>query len=429
MRKGRLAVPQRKSGQQVVEGVGVRVLGTKTQGFAATEDISPHAVSAAAAEAARQGKQDENVQRALPMGSPRLHWVTPDDPFDGVASSGKSTVVHRAVEAAFSLDSRVQQVAVAYHGQRRRVAVATSAGQLGATASSGLALRVAVTLATEAGPISAYAMGGAAGGFDDFFMHQPEHLAREAVERAGRLTEARPLAAATMPVVLAAGWCGVWLHEAVGHLLEADTVASGGSPFAGCLGQANAAPNITLVDDATYEGGRGTYAFDDEGTPARRTTLIDAGRLQAYLTDRRTAEALGMATTGNARRQDYRHAPLPRMTNLVLLPGDASREALIADVDEGLYVTAVGQGMVQPGGRFAFEVLEGYHIEGGRLGRPVTGVRLVGSGPEVLRAIKGVGRDLEIDTGRGLCKKGGQVVPVSVGTPTVLVHSLRVEPL
>lgn len=404
-------------------------MGKKRVGFATTDTLSPSSIVAAAEAAAAPLGYDGAAGTAASLSTPSFSPALPADAPDAIAASEKAALVRAAADAAFSLDARIRRVEVAYHDRVRRIAVATSEGALRAEASMLLGLRVAVTLAGNGDAVTTHAVAGGADSFGHFFAHPPEEVAREAVERACRLAEARPLAAGTMPVVLAGGWGGVWLHEAVGHLLEADVVAAGDSPFAGCLGRPVAAPVITLADDATLGDGRGSYAFDDEGTPSGRTTLIENGVLRGFLTDRRTAREGGLPRTGNARRQDYRHAPLPRMTNLLLLGGNADPADLIADVDDGLYVTVVGHGVVRPGQGFAFDVLEGYRIEQGRLTAPVTGVRLAGEGPKVLGDIVGIGRDVQIDTARGLCEKAGQVVPVSVGMPTVLIRALEVEAL
>ncbi len=428
VRRGVVASPVQEHERHRVEGVGIRVLGDEKVGFAATDDLAIEALGAAAGEAAQLGRAGPS-RKALPITTESIHLDLPPDAPDAIAESEKTALMQAAAGAAFSLDDRVRSVSVAYHDRVRRVVVATSDGVLRAAASMMLGLRLDVTLATDEGPVTAYAVSGGACGFGYFFDHPSEHLAREAVERARRRIGAQPPPAGTMPVVLAAGWNGVWLHEAAGHFLEADLVASGGSPWAGCLGRAVAAEAVTLIDDATLAGGRGTHAFDDEATPAARTTLLENGVLRGFLTDRCTAEALALPRTGNARRQDYRHVPLPRMTNLLLLPGDTDTASLIAGVDDGLFVQAVGQGMAQPGGGFAFDVLEGCRIERGRLGAPVAGGRIIGAGPDVLNAVIGVGRDLQVDTARGVCKKAGQVVPVSVGMPAVLIGAMEVERL
>ena len=427
VRRRAIAPPVQEHERRLVEGIGIQVLGDKKVGFAATDDLAAEALGATADAAAAQRGRTGPLRRAQPITTPSIHLDVPADAPDAIAASEKTALMQAAADAAFSLDDRVRSVAMAYHDRVRRILVATADGVLRAAASMMLGLRLEVTLATADGPVTAYAVAGGACGFGHFFDHPPENLARAAVERARRRIGAKPTPVGVMPVVLAGGWGGVWLHEAVGHFLEADAVAAGASPFAGCLGRPVAAPTITLVDDATLAGGRGSHRFDDEAAPAARTTLIEAGVLRSVLTDRRTAAALALPRTGSARRQDYRHAPLPRMTNLLLLPGETDPADLIADVADGLYVEVVGHGVAQPGGGFSFDVLEGYRVERGRLGAPVAGARLVGAGPDVLRAVVGVGRNLQVETARGVCKKAGQVVPVSVGMPTVLVGAMAVE--
>ncbi len=421
--------PFQETDRRIVEGLGLRVLGEQHVGVATTEALSSSALVAAAEDAAAQLGHEGAARTARPLTRRSMHLAVPADAPDTIAASEKDALVRAAADAAFSLDARIRRVEVAYHDRVRRIAVATSEGALRAEASTMVGLRVDVTLAADGSLTTAHAVAGGAYGFGHFFEHPPEEVAREAVERACRLAGARPIRSGTRPVVLAGGWGGVWLHEAVGHLLEADVVAAGNSPFDGYLGRPVAAPTLTLVDDATWPGGRGSYAFDDEATPSGRTTLIENGVLRGFLTDRCFAYKLGLPHTGNARRQDYRHAPSPRMTNLLLLGGDTDPTDLIADVDDGLYVSVVGHGVVQPGQGFACDVLEGYRIERGRLTAPVTGARLVGLGPEVLGDIVGIGKDVQVDTARGLCQKAGQVVPVSVGMPTVLIRAMEVEGL
>jgi TldD protein len=235
-----------------------------------------------------------------------------------------------------------------------------------------------------------------------------------------------------MPVVLAGGWGGVWLHEVVGHLLEADVAADCSAP--GALGAERiglrvANDSINVFDDATLDAARGTARVDDEGTPTRRNTLIEEGILTSLLTDRATACRLGLPETGNGRRQDYRHEPLPRMSNLLLEAGDADPESLVNEARTGIFVKMIGNGAVVPEeDSFSFEILEGYAIESGRIGRPVRG-RLSGRPSEMLTRIRGIANDFQYDAGRGICSKNGQVVPVSVGMPTVLIDMMTVNPL
>ena len=230
-----------------------------------------------------------------------------------------------------------------------------------------------------------------------------------------------------MPVVLGAGWGGVWLHEGIGHLLEADVAAAQG--WLDRRGERVASPAVNLVDDPTLAVGRGALRADDEAAPAQRTTLIENGMLCGFLTDRRTADRHDLPRTGHGRRQDYRHAPLPRMTNLILQPGEVRPDDLVADVADGLFVTAVGQGHTDPAsGRYAVAVRAGRRIENGRLTMPVRDVWLEGDVAAALLQIGGIANDAQLDTARGDCVKGGQHVPVSVGMPTVLLRACAVSP-
>lgn len=422
-----LPSPDRTARRQVMEGAAVRVLGPHLMGFVATDNTAPAALWAAASEAGEQLAVRTSSSRSVPLLTVSQHITLPDDAPDRIRPTEKQALVQAAAEAAWALDARLQRVEVFYHDRVRRVAVATSAGALHAQATMLAGLCVQVTLATDAGPVTAHAVAGGCGGFGLFFEQPAEAVAREAVARAARRVQAPSGPTGAMPVVVGSGWGGVWLHEAVGHMLEADTVTAGASLLGAQIGHAVAGDAITLVDDATQAAGRGTYVFDDEAIPAARTVLIENGILRGILTDSRHARALALPSTGNGRRQDYRHLPLPRMSNLVLEPGPIDPKDLIGDVQDGLYVEAVGQGIVQPGGAFAFDVLDGRRIENGKLTAPVRDVRIVGTGLDTLRAIAGVGNDLHLDTARGLCKKAGQVIPVSVGMPTVLLHTMQVE--
>ena len=357
------------------------------------------------------------------------HLNLPADAPEAITDGEKEALLQEAADAALALDERVQEVNASYQDRTRRALVATSDGLLRAQASVLVGLRIAVTLKGQARTITTHAMTGGAVGFGHFFQHRPQEVARQAVEQAQRLMTAQPVQAGSMPVVLAEGWGGVWLHEAVGHWLEADTIANGTSPFMGKVGQRIAPAGVHLVDDATLLGGRGTYACDDEGVLAQRTTLVEDGVLHNVLTDRRHAHQMNRPATGNGRRQDYRYPPLPRMTNLLLLGGDADLDDLLAEVKDGLYVTAIGHGRVQPGEGLAFDVLAGYRIEHGRLTTPVTDVRILAKESDVLQDIVGIGRTLNVDHARGICKKAGQVVPVSVGMPPVLIRGVQVAPL
>jgi TldD protein len=239
--------------------------------------------------------------------------------------------------------------------------------------------------------------------------------------------EADAAPAGTMTVVLGPGWPGVLLHEAVGHGLEGDFNRKGTSAFAGRLGQRVAAPGVTVVDDGTLAGRRGSLNVDDEGIQSQCTVLIEDGILCGFMQDRLNARLMGVATTGNGRRESYAHLPMPRMTNTYMRPGTLDPREIVASVPKGLYAVNFGGGQVDiTSGKFVFSASEAYLIENGRVTRPVKGATLIGNGPEVLNRVSMIGNDLRLDQGVGTCGKEGQSVPVGVGQPTLRIDGLTV---
>ncbi len=233
--------------------------------------------------------------------------------------------------------------------------------------------------------------------------------------------------AGEMQVVLGPGWPGVLLHEAIGHGLEGDFNRKGTSAFSGRIGERVAAPGVTVVDDGAIAERRGSLTIDDEGTPTRRTCLIEDGILKGYLQDRLNARLMGMEPTGNGRRESFAHAPMPRMTNTFMLAGKDDPQELVSRVKDGIYAKSFGGGQVDiTSGKFVFSCTEAYRIRGGRIAEPVKGATLIGDGPTVLTKVKGIGKDLQLDEGVGVCGKGGQTVPAGVGQPTLLIDGLTV---
>jgi TldD protein len=230
-----------------------------------------------------------------------------------------------------------------------------------------------------------------------------------------------------MTVVLGPGWPGVLLHEAVGHGLEGDFNRKGSSTFSGRIGERVASPLCTVVDDGTIPNRRGSLTIDDEGTPTQRTVLIENGILKGYLQDKLNAKLMGVAPTGNGRRESFSHIPMPRMTNTFMLPGPHAPEEIIASVEKGLYAVNFGGGSVDiTSGKFVFSANEAYLIENGKITRPVKGATLIGNGPDVMNKVVMVGNDLALDSGIGTCGKEGQSVPVGVGQPTLRVDNITV---
>jgi TldD protein len=236
-----------------------------------------------------------------------------------------------------------------------------------------------------------------------------------------------PAPAGEMQVVLGPGWPGILLHEAIGHGLEGDFNRKRTSAFSGLMGQRIASPGVTVVDDGTIADRRGSLTIDDEGTATGRTVLIEDGRLTGYMQDRQNARLMGMAPTGNGRRQSFAHHPMPRMTNTVMLPGGHTRDEILASVKRGLYAVNFGGGQVDiTSGKFVFSASEAYLVEDGRIGPPVKGAMLIGNGPDALTKVAMIGDDTALDPGVGTCGKDGQGVPVGVGQPTLLIEGLTV---
>lgn len=350
---------------------------------------------------------------------------TLDLPADHAAETSleeKRHFLRDAADAALSLEPSLDDLDVSFQGVVRCVAIWASDIQPTVSATSHVGIRVSATK----GGIGTHAVGGAPGGVGHFLQETPESLARSCITRLRALAD-RPTGreiAGEMPVILEGGWGGVWLHEAVGHLLEADTE----SPYRE-IGHQIGSPLVTIVDDGCWSGGRGSGEFDDEGMPAERTVLVEDGVLRGLMTDRKTARQKNLPRTANGRRQDFRHPPMPRMTNLMLDNGSSQASDLVKDVEFGLYVRMVGAGEVSPAeDHFQFDVMEGYLVERGEVTSPVAALRISGRPSEVLYRVRGVGDDFMLDPARGTCVKAGQAVPVSVGMPTVLIERLTVAP-
>ena len=239
--------------------------------------------------------------------------------------------------------------------------------------------------------------------------------------------EAEDAPAGVMDVALGPGWPGILLHEAIGHGLEGDFNRKGSSAFTELMGKRIASPGVTVVDDGTIPDRRGSLSIDDEGTPTSRTTLIEDGILVGYMQDRQNARLMGVAPTGNGRRESHAHIPMPRMTNTVMESGDADPASIVADLKDGIYATNFGGGQVDiANGKFVFSCTEAYRVKDGKILNPVKGATLIGDGPSALNQIRAVGNDSEMDPGIGTCGKNGQGVPVGVGQPTLLIGGLTV---
>jgi TldD protein len=339
--------------------------------------------------------------------------------------AGRKAELLRACDArARATGAEVSQARVGYTESRRTVEVYNSEGRAASDDRTRVRLSAQV-VARRNGRVETGTdtHGGHAGW--ELFETDPERVAERAARRALTLLDAVDAPIGRLPVVVGNGFGGVLLHEAVGHGLEADGVQKRASVYAGRLGERVAPDFVTAYDDGSRQGDWGSDGIDDEGTPTRRTTVIEEGRLSSYLYDLLRARRDGVESTGNGRRESFRHVPVPRMTNTFFAPGEATPDELIAGVDRGFYAVSFGGGQVEPAtGDFVFGVSEGYLIEGGRVTAPVRGATLVGNGLEALGAIDGVAGDLEIAT--GYCVKAGQSVPAGVGQPHVRIRELTV---
>ena len=410
------------------QGVGVRAVSGDKTGFAYSDEIVLPALveSARAARAIAHDGGGGKVQ-AWQRREGRDLYATAD-PLDSLGRDERVALLEAVDRHARSLDRRVKEVNVGLSGEYTRVMTVASDGTF--TADVRPLVRLNVSVIVEQNGRREQASAGGGGRYDyRYFLAEDraQGYAREAVRRALVNLESVEAPAGTMTVVLGPGWPGVLLHEAVGHGLEGDFNRKGSSAFAGRIGERVASELCTVVDDGTIPDRRGSLNVDDEGTPTGRTVLIENGVLKGYLQDKLNARLMGVAPTGNGRRESYAHLPMPRMTNTFMLPGPHAPQEIIASVAKGLYAVNFGGGQVDiTSGKFVFSASEAYLIENGEVTRPVKGATLIGNGPDVLTRVSMVGDDLALDTGIGTCGKEGQSVPVGVGQPTLKIDELTV---
>jgi TldD protein len=420
----------KRAGKSVSRGVGVRATSGEKTGFAYSDELTRRDLQIAA-DTARYIANSPRGAASVP--TPRharpAHDLYPTDrALAEVAMGDRVTLLNEIDAEARRYDPRIKNVMASYNVEYKRVVVATSQGLLVGDVQP--LARLQVTCIAEAGgnrQVGTYGGGGRIG--FEFFREGQRHLqyAREAARQAILNLQAIDAPAGVMPVVLAAGWPGILLHEAIGHGLEADFNRKRTSAFSTMVGKRVASDVCTIVDDGTLPLRRGSLNMDDEGTPTARTVLIERGILRGYITDRLNARLMGIPLTGNGRRESYQTVPLPRMTNTFMLAGESDPQDIIRSVKRGLYAVSFGGGQVDiTNGKFVFSASEAYLIEDGRVTQPVKGATLIGDGPSVLTKVSTVGHDLELDSGIGTCGKDGQSVPVGVGLPTIKVDELTV---
>jgi TldD protein len=421
-----------KTGDRHVEqGVGVRVLAGERQGYAHSDDITVESLelAAATARAISQGGGGPGPVAVRSARPERDLYPVATAPTD-VPVADKVRLLEEIDRYARGRDPRIVQVMASVIADHRHVLVATHDGRSVGDLRPLVRLNVQVIAQAAGGRRREVGYQGMGGRYDLARLLDPgawRPLVDEAVRIALLNLEAVPCPAGTMDVVLGPGWPGILLHEAIGHGLEGDFNRKKTSAFADRLGQRVAAPGVTVVDDGTLPGRRGSLNVDDEGTPSQRTVLIEDGVLVGYLQDRLNARLMGMQPTGNGRRESYAHLPMPRMTNTFMLAGTDDPEEIVRSVSRGLYAVSFGGGQVDiTSGKFVFSASEAYRIEDGRIGAPVKGATLIGNGPDVLTRVSRIGHDLALDRGVGTCGKDGQSVPVGVGLPTIRVDGLTV---
>ncbi|CAM5569888.1 TldD/PmbA family protein [Mycolicibacterium aubagnense] len=409
------------------QGFGLRVVAGEASGYAHAGDLSEAALQrAAGAVATVKAGYSGTLADAPPRTNSRLYGD--ENPIPSPGFEAKAKLLQEIDAWTRAEDPRVRQVTAALAASWQQVEILRADGQLVRDIRPLVRLNISVMVGDgDRQETGSYGMGGRTG-FGEFLVeHSWKHAAKEALRQALVNLEAIPAPAGTFDIVLSSGWPGVMLHEAVGHGLEGDFNRKKTSAFAGLLGQQVAAKGVTVVDDGTIAERRGSLTVDDEGTPTNRTVLIEDGKLVGYMQDRQNARLMGMAATGNGRRESYAHQPMPRMTNTYMTAGDHTPEEIIASVKKGIYAVSFGGGQVDiTSGKFVFGCTEAYMIEDGKVTQPIKGAMLIGNGPDAMHRVTMVGNDMKLDTGIGMCGKAGQGVPVGVGQPHLRMNQMTV---
>jgi TldD protein len=411
------------------QGVGVRAVSGEKTAFAYSDDISEASLLDAARTvrtiSAGAGTGSAKVGDKKIAGGRSLYQGV--DPIATLDSTAKVQLLERAEKLARSKDPRVAQVMAGLASEYDVVMVARADGTLAADVRP--LVRLSITVIAEQNGRREMGSGGGGGrcGLAYFDDAQIETYVNDAVNAALTNLESRPAPAGEMVVVLGPGWPGILLHEAIGHGLEGDFNRKGSSAFSGRVGKRVAAKGVTVLDDGTISDRRGSLNVDDEGNASQRNVLIEDGILRGYMQDSLNARLMGVAPTGNGRRESYAHIPMPRMTNTYMLGGDKAPEEIVGSIKKGLYATNFGGGQVDiTSGKFVFSASEAFWIEDGKILYPVKGATIVGNGPDALTRVTMIGNDMKLDSGVGTCGKEGQSVPVGVGQPTLRIDGLTV---
>lgn len=409
------------------QGFGLRAVAGEATAYAHASDLSDGALKRAsdAVQAVKAGHTGTWTEAPRPTNT---SLYDADSPLEERPFGDKVELLKEIDAYARALDPRVKQVSVSLAGAWKSIAIVRPGSRLITDVRPLVRLNVSVTLQNgdrmESG---SYGSGGRADFASFLTAEHWQASVKEAFRKAETNLESIAAPAGEMNVVLGPGWPGVLLHEAVGHGLEGDFNRKGTSAFAGLMGERVAAPGVTVIDDGTIPGRRGSLTVDDEGTPTELTVLIEDGILKGYMQDRLNARLMGVAPTGNGRRESYAHEPMPRMTNTYMLSGDRDPQEIIESLDYGVYAPDFGGGQVDiTSGKFVFNCTEAYLVEKGKITAPLKGASLIGNGPDVMKKITAIGNDMKMDPGIGTCGKAGQGVPVGIGQPTMRIDGVTV---
>jgi TldD protein len=410
-----------------VQGFGLRAVKDEAVGYAHASDLSEGALERAA-EAVRAVKGGHSGSYAEAPARTNRKLYGDENPLGFPAFEAKVKLLESIDAYAREKEARVRQVSASVAASWQVVEILRADGETYRDIRPMVRMNVSIVAGDDDRQESgSYGFGGREGFQRLIEPHAWQGAVDEAIRQALVNLQAIPAPAGEMDVVLGSGWPGVMLHEAVGHGLEGDFNRKKTSAFAGLMGQRVAAKGVTVVDDGTIQARRGSLSIDDEGTPSNRTVLIEDGILVGYMQDRQNARLMGMAPTGNGRRESHAHVPMPRMTNTYMLAGDRDPKEILASVKNGLYAVSFGGGQVDiTSGKYVFQCTEAYRIENGKVGAPVKGAMLIGNGPTDLHRISMIGNDFALDPGIGTCGKNGQGVPVGVGQPSLRMDKITV---
>ena len=418
----------KEAGNHQDQGFGMRVIAGETVGFAFANDFTTKTLQQAvhSAHSIARGSLSHHANLNKKLSKHSLYPL--QNTLHDIAAAEKVAYMLRLDQYIRQADTRVCEVMINMGASYETIMLLNSSGELHADLRPMVSLHITVLVEQAGQRERGFSGAGWRAGYDYFLNSEiGTEVADKALKQALINLKARAMPAGEMPVVLGPGWPAVILHEAVGHGLEGDFNRKGTSVYAGRIGEKVASSLCTIVDDGTLPGRRGSLNMDDEGHPTQCTTLIENGILKNYMQDSHNARLMGVASTGNARRESYAQAPLPRMTNTYMLAGKHDPAEIIASVDKGLYAVDFAGGQVDiTTGTFVFSSSEAYYIENGKIQYPVKGATLIGNGPEALQRVTMVGHDLQLDRGVGQCGKAGQTVPVGVGQPTIKLSSMTV---